>query len=192
MNYKSVGILVLVACLVSTATATGASKKDLRFKGSGKRISDGVDLDSHGGGSCGGQCKCLCVERFLQKHGSETCNGTELEEWFDAGVGVGENFTYASIGDLAGRGFCFTRIAYKGTLQRFETGCTCPNKRLVSNTPGVIGFYIYCDSTTDDEGEVVEEHGWLPGFPSLAKEPMMGEPIYYCADRDTRQTPAAE
>eukprot|EP01083_Nonionella_stella_P065382 171261_1 len=66
MNYKSVGILVLVACLVSTATATGASKEDLRFKGSGKRISDGVDLDSHGGGSCGGQCKCLCVEDFYR------------------------------------------------------------------------------------------------------------------------------
>eukprot|EP01083_Nonionella_stella_P271202 918896_1 len=144
MNYKSVGILVLVACLMSTA---GASK--LRFKGMGKRISGGADLESkHNDGECDVCGECLCVESFFHKHGEEWCGFEQntIENYITVGANH-EASAHASIAALAAEGYCFKRVTYDGDFERYEMGCACPNQRFVTQTANVIGFYITCNAT---------------------------------------------
>eukprot|EP01083_Nonionella_stella_P065383 171262_1 len=184
MNYKSVGILVLVACLVSTATATGASKKNLVFKGNGKRISaaGGVDLDSKDSkesdskddGTCGGLCDCQCIETVFDTWGKEAkCNGTTLADFLNVTIAAGDNF--ADVGEFHAGGFCLSKVEYKDDFKRADLGCACSKKRLFFDNPDLSGIYLYCNDAAQS---------WFPYFKGVANqtEALLADPKSWCGD----------
>eukprot|EP01083_Nonionella_stella_P279794 951698_1 len=128
MNYKTVGILVLAVCLVSSAS--GAKLNNHRSIGEKKnRISRHVEeMKDEKDSECKGEAKCISIEELQTKQdGDYVCGDKSLYEYL----------TVDKIGDETfPSGICATKVANTfaagGPDVFFDIGCACKNQRLRS------------------------------------------------------------
>eukprot|EP01083_Nonionella_stella_P071733 192850_1 len=150
MNYKTVGILVLAVCLVSSAS--GAKLNNHRSIGEKKnRISSHLELeDKKEHKECKGGEKCEPLHKLQNKAGVDyVCNGTALYEYLTAQIVAG---SFPS-------GICATKVTppiIGGTTAIFDIGCACKNQRLKgmvagSNTPWPGAALVFCLALSESE-----------------------------------------
>eukprot|EP01083_Nonionella_stella_P279793 951696_1 len=125
MNYKTVGILVLAVCLVSSVS--GANYDFI--KGRKDRISSHLELeDMKEHKECNGGEKCEPLHKLQNKAGVDyVCGDKSLYEYL----------TVDKIGDETfPSGICATKVANTfaagGPDVFFDIGCACENQRLRS------------------------------------------------------------
>eukprot|EP01083_Nonionella_stella_P071732 192849_1 len=127
MNYKTVGILVLAVCLVSSVS--GANYDFI--KGRKDRISSHLELeDKKEHKECKGGEKCEPLKKIENKNGEDyVCsNGTSTQSLYEY---LTEDTMYS--GDKTfPSGICVTKFPspIADPTVFFDLGCACPNQRL--------------------------------------------------------------